>query len=457
MTYLPINGKPYKNVDSISNTLTSDELVNGYSDESGSSVKFPGVESFVDLGTGPNTGVDGIFWWPNISKYIAISDGRTFTIDNKWGDFTEITGSFLIKKSPVSFAYNSTIAVLANGGKMSTTDGTTVTAEITDTAAPIHVTHVDFFDTYILANDTGTSRLWFSQVNDPLDWDALNFVSPEAFPDNLDAFVVHNEEIDMLGAESLQAFYNDGVTPFIKIPGGLTERGISAKYSLSKLNNTIYWLDNDKRFVKLTGRSAEIISTPFDKYLSGLTDISDANAFNVTVDGKHFYIINFKIENITLGYNYFLDSWFRLGEWDSTRGKFDRWLGNCYAKSVPWNLDLIGSRKDGKIYKLTSNSTTSIDNPIRFVRTTGHIDHGTNKVKLSKRLRIRIKRGFGLTTTAPVVKIRYKDNNELSFSNYIEGDLGNLGDTEMLITFEPLGSYVTRQYEIVITDNVPFV
>ncbi len=56
-----------------------------------------------------------------------------------------------------------------------------------------------------------------------------------------------------------------------------------------------------------------------------------------------------------------------------------------------------------------------------------------------------------------MVKVRYKDNNELSFSNYIEGDLGNLGDTEMLITFEPLGSYVTRQYEIVITDSVPFV
>lgn len=454
---LPINTKAYKNVDDISNSITSDELINGYIDESGSSIKFPGVEEFCDLGTGINTGVDGIFWWSNINKFIAVSNGRVFRIDDKYGNFTEITGTKLNLKTPVSFTNNQTTLVMANGGKMHYTDGTNNTAEITDTGAPTTVSHVTFLDSYIIANQVGTNKIWFSEVGDAIDWDVLNFLSANAAPDILMAIISNYEELVGIGTQSTQSFYNDGVTPIVKLDGTFIERGMSAKYTLVKANNTLFWLDNDKRFIQLSDRTPTILSTPFDKFIDSFENIEDATAFNVTVAGKHFYIINFKEQNITLAYDYFLDAWFRLAEWDNSTSTFNRWIGNCYAKSVPWNLNLIGSRKDGKIYKLTNESNTSADNPIRFVRTTGHISHGTDKWKISSRLRLRIKRGYGTGSTQPVVQIRYKDDGELNFSDYIDGQLGLLGDKEFFIDFEPLGTYRTRQYEIVITDNVPFV
>lgn len=454
---VPINSKPYKNVDQASLSSLSDELINGYMDESGSSIRFPGLTLFCDLGTGSNTGVKGIFWFDLIKKFVVVADGRTFTIDDKFGNFTEITGHTFQKDNLVSFADNGVSLVMANGKKMATTTGTSLTT-IADTDAPIKVTHVAYLDSYILAINQADEKMYYSNVSDPTAWEPLDLVSAEGLPDNLVAMAVQYREIHLFGKDSLEVFFDDGSTPFIRLSGGFIERGCSAPYSVAKANNTMFWLDNDKRVVQLEGRTPKILSTPFDKLIAGFSTVSDAQGLNLTIDGRHFYILTFPTQNITLCYDYFLDTWSRLGQWNSSTNVFDRWIGNVYGKSLDWNLDLIGSWKDGKIYKIDSTSYVDANSGfLTMLRSTGHINHGTSRWKLSGRLTLRFKRGEGAGGTDPLVLVRYRDNGSIQWSNYLEGSLGQLGDTEFFVTFEPMGTYKTRQYEIVMSDTVPFV
>jgi len=452
---LPLFKSAYKNVDPISLREFSDELINGYLDETGTLNRFPGTEELCDLGTGPQTGIDGIYWWDRLQKFVAVSDGRTFTIDDKDGTFSEITGDLLLKQNPVSFTDNGTTLVLANGGKMQLTDGTTATANISDTDAPTQVSHVAFLDSYIIANNNLSGSFFYSEVASPADWSSLNFASAEANPDFIQALDVNYREMILFGSQSIETYYNDGVTPFSRLDGGYTERGISAKHSLTKANNTMFFLDNDKRFTMLEGRTPKIVSTPFDRFISQKESIEDVRGFNITIDGNHFVIFNFLEENLTLGYDYQRNSWFRLGLWDQSTATYDRWIGSCYESSAPWGINLVGSRIDGKIYKLSSSVYDDDSSFIRLVRSTGNINHGTNAVKKSGKVVLTVKRGHG-TSGTPVVQVRYKDDGDLNWSTYIDGDLGLLGDKEFYIVFEPMGMYRSRQYEFVITDSVPF-
>tara|TARA_R100000093_G_C1945501_1_gene74280 strand:+ start:4120 stop:5535 length:1416 start_codon:yes stop_codon:yes gene_type:complete len=454
---IPINSKPYKNIDSASLSKLSDELYNGYIDEGGSSIRFPGLQDFVDLGTGSNKFNQGIYWWDYKKIFIAVNDGRVFKITDKVGTFTEITGDKLGGNNRVVFTDNGSTLVMANGGKMVFTDGTTNTSFIGDTDAPTAVSHVSFLDQYILAIENETGKLWHSEVNDYSNWGALNFVSAESLPDKLVAMTAFYREIYLLGTQSTEVFYNDETTPFSRLSGGFTQRGCIAGNTLVRADNTLFWLDEDRRFVRLEGRTPKIMSTPFDKLISTFATVTDAVADDVTVEGKNFYIIHFPTEDETICYDYFLNSWSRLGNWVSKTGVFERWLGNSHAKSPDWGINLVGSRKDGQIYKLTSNSYTYDGNTIRFLRSTGNIDHDTSARKISYRITIRLRRGEGTATADPVIMIRYKDDGNLNWSNFLQGSLGKLGDNDFFVTFEPMGIYRTRQYEISVTDQVPFV
>lgn len=453
---IPINTKPYKNVDASSLSALSDELFNGYIDESNSSIRFPGLESFIDLKTGLNTFNQGIFWWDYKKIFITVCDGRIFKITDKLGTFSEITGATLNKNNVVSFASNGSNLIMCNGERMVSTDGVTA-SYIGDADAPTQVISVGFLDSYILAVEKNSGRLWHSEVADYTDWSALNFVTAEGLPDVIVDMKIFYREIYLIGRESTEVFFNDGTTPFIRLSGGFTQRGCIAQNSVVQANNTLFWLDNDRRFIRLEGRTPRIISTPFDKLISSFNTVNDAIAHDVRVEGKNFYVINFPSENETLCYDYFLDSWSRLGEWNTSKSSYDRWLAISYEKSSDWGIDIAGSYKDGKIYKLTSSSNTNNDSQIRFLRSTGNIDHGTSARKTSQRVTLRLKRGEGTTTQDPIVMIRFKDDGNISWSNFINGSLGKLGDKDFFVVFEPMGIYRTRQYEITVTDEVPFI
>jgi hypothetical protein len=456
---IPINSKPYQNVEEFTLDTFSDELYDGFIDELGNSNKRPGLQDFSNPGTFGE--IDGLYWWETQAMLIIVSSGSVFKVTLTTGATTDITGDKLETSGRVSFADNGTTLVMANGGRMVTTDGTTATAYIADGDAPTTVTHVAFLDSWLLANKTGTAKFFYADfLAAPTTWLATSVFTAESHPDNLLSLYVTKRTIILGGTESTEFWYNDGVSPFSRIQGTTTARGVIASYATAFANETGYFLDDRRRLVRLDGTTPVILSTPFDKTIQNFTTVTDVLMDYVTVLGRHFLLIAFPTENRTLVYDIQGDYWCEWSNWNASSNKRNRFSGNSYVYARAWNKHLFGQVNNSEVYEMLNTVYQDDGVDIHFTKTTGNIDHGDpSKRKRSYRLTMKLKTGVGLGAggnTEPFLLVRWKDNNENEWSNWRYVSLKISGKTRAIVTINNLGSYYTRKWQFKMTENIPF-
>lgn len=451
---LPFFSDVYQNVDGTELTDEAEEHIDCYRDEVGHMVRRPGLQEFLDLGEG-SARVDGLFWWPHKGYGIAVCNGKTFKLTYSAGTLsaTNITGSSLALGTRVIFTTDGTYVFMANGGKITYSDGTTATAYIADADAPVSVTHVEYLDNYIMANTLGSFRFYWSGVASPFSWSALDFASAVGDADYITAMLAYNRELYLLGPESTEIWENDGTTPFSRIPGGMIQSGIAAPYSVVQNENEIYWLDKFRHFVSFNGRQVKRQASSYDKTVQAYNTFQDCTADRIEIDGKPFFVFNFPTEDKTLVLNYEQQSWSRWGYWNTGTASYNRWLGNCYMYAPDWNLHLVGARNSSKIYAMSPEYHTDAGNPIRMLKRTGHLDFNESKQKRLDEIRFRVKRGEG-NASNPQMMIRWRDNNRANWSNEHQIPLGNYGNSDLIARMHRLGIFRARQFEIVITDAV---
>ena len=325
-------------------------------------------------------------------------------------------------------------------------------ATMADADAPTTVTHVDFIDGYVLAN-TGRGVFQFSDVNAPTTWTAASFATAMRNPDNITALKVFRRQVYLIGQVSTEIWENDGQSPFSPTPGGFYEVGTIAPSSVVVSDDGIYWLGHDRHFVGVVGGSMKRMSTPYDKEIGEFSSVSDCIGHQIEIRGKPFLLFQFPTQQRTLVLNLAEETWSEWRFWDTTYGEYQHFLGKSYSYSPDWGLHLVGSRKDSKIYALSPSYKSDDGEEIRFKKTTGHIDYGTTVRKRSRELRIRAKRGEGVSSGSATMMLRWNDDNR-GWSNEVSLSLGSIGETETVIRCFPRGIFRTRQYEIAITDSV---
>jgi hypothetical protein len=376
---------------------------------------------------------------------------------------TDITGTALTGSFPPTFTDDGTQLIIANGGAMVYTDGYVSTAAISDTDAPTSVTHVAFLDTYILAKDFNTDTWYYSAVGDYSTWSALNFATAEASPDVTVSMIVHNQEILHFGKNSLENWYNDGSTPFSRNAEAQIGVGCSAPYSVVVFNRVVYFLSNNRVLNRLStvGRNSEGISgKAVEKYIQGLSDVEDAVAFGANIAGRNFYIINFLKANVSLAYDAGLDSWYQIGKWNTNLAEYDAFIGRCHCYAEDWGMHLLGSRlRNGKIYHWSTDYHDEDGDPLRIIRRTGNVNHGTKNRKRTGRTYFRIKRGKGdPSETEPHMSVKIRGDNKLLGNKRLIG-LGNTGDSNIVEVESDAfkGIHRNRQWNFHYSDDEPFV
>ena len=96
-------------------------------------------------------------------------------------------------------------------------------------------------------------------------------------------------------------------------------------------------------------------------------------------------------------------------------------------------------------------------NPIRTLRRTGFISHGTSALKTSNEIVFRLKRGQGNSDVSdPVMTLRWRNHNG-KWSHERQLSLGAVGDHYLEARTHRLGEYRYRQYEICHADATDFV
>lgn len=417
-------------------------------------VKRPGLIEWIDLGTG--AGIDGLYWHDRLRSLIAVSAGRVFKITDSLGTVNELLGSTaLIGSAPVKFAADATRVVMANGGQMVYTDFSTLTT-MADADAPTDVTHVEYLDGYILANDGGSGVVKFSDLNDLTAWQALSFFTAESKPDDVVAIGEGFREIITLGRETVEFWINDGQSPFSRISGSAQPFGTSAPHSLALVGSTWMWLDHNRRFATMEGRQVVTVSSPYDRSIQRYQSVNDAVGYAVSFEGWPLYVLNFPTAGETLVYNYIHKQWHRWGYWDSEAGNYERFRGLSYCYARSWNYHLIGDHSNGKVYRMSRGQYTDNESHVRSLLRTGPTDHGEPVTKRGDILRLNCLR-VGGTEGNPQISMRRRVDNRAQWENERWKPLGPVGSRMPYIDWRRNGKYRTCQYEFVHSDDSDLV
>ena len=452
---LPINTGMVAAVDEISLVTHGAVMTDVYVDELGNINRRPGLVEFCDLGTSAK--VDGLHWWQNQSRVLAISNGNTYELTDSAGTFAEIAGDNHAAGVRTTFADHGDDCYSANGGSIKKIT-TAAVANLADADAPTDVTHVAFLDRYILGNDGGTGNFYSSDVNAPTAWSGY-YNEAEGSPDRLLALIVANREINALGSKSLEIFYNDGTSPFSRLAQGYIQRGTIAPYSFAFCvsQNALCWLDEYRQVVIASGRTPVPLSLTMTKYIQGFTTVTDAIGDYVEMNGRPYYVLHFPTEQKTIAFDFTAKNWYQWGNWNSGTASYDAFRGNCYAYCPDWNLTLVGDRANGKIYKFSDTTYTDNAGTLRSLVRTAHYNHGSEATRKScNGLYLRLKRTNVVSEdTTPDLMIRWRDNGSTVWTDYQSLTLQQIGNTEFRAFMTRLGSYYTRQWEFILSDAFP--
>lgn len=231
------------------------------------------------------------------------------TYDPATGDVGTITGA-IAGTDRVQFAFTSRpeCAILANG-VLHFSLGATVAAS-TDVDFPANITSVASIEQRFIFSYGAAGRWGYTEVLVGDNTTALSYYTAEYAPDALISAFVLGARILLFGSQTYEEWYPTGVTdnPFRRGSGRVVETGCLCRDAIRKLDNTVYWIDQNCAVRRLgSAETPEIISGPDLSQLITDTTTAQIVATTYEVRGHAFYILRLEEACYALDPN--------MGEW----------------------------------------------------------------------------------------------------------------------------------------------
>lgn len=460
----------------VSPNAAADRCINLYPEaipqggkEAGCMYRAPGTLAIVTVGNGPIRGA-----WQFGNYGYVVSGSSLYRIDYAW-TVTELgtvggTGS-------VSMTDNGTqLAVVSEPDMFIYNAVTGVFAQVTDTDFPGAV-RVDYIDGYFVFIEPDSQRWWQTQLLDGTSVDPTEFASAEGSPDNLTSIIVDHREVWLFGTNSTEVWQNVGNPDFAfqRIQGAFIEVGCSAPFSVSKMDNTIFWLSQDRRgqgmVYRANGYIPQRISTHAIEYaISTYSDISDAVAYTYQERGHAFYVLTFPTGNATWVYDASTNLWHERAYQNPTTGQLGRHRSNCH---MFYNgKHVVGDYEDGTLYDLSVTYYDDDGDLQKWLRSWRALPTGTNTLKrtFQHSLQLDCQTGVGLNGSSdptnpayvqgadPQAILRWSDDGGHTWGNEHWRSMGAIGEYGRRVIWRRLGSTEKlrdRVYEVSGTDPVP--
>ena len=418
----------------------------------------PGLSLWATIGSGP---IRGMFY----------QDGRLYVVSGI--EFYEVvaasTGTLYsptveASVQPVSFSSNGTGGnqlFLVSGSKGYTFNTSTNTfALISDADFPSSVVMGGFTDGYSVVLRRNTSQFYYSALNNATSWDALDVSTKSQSSDFIRALVVDHKEVWLLGSKTTEVWFNSGNSdnPFVPIQGVLIEHGIGPIWSWAKLNNTICWIGQDVEGSGIAWMAQGYVPVRFSTHAveyawKQYSSIDDAIAYGYQEHGHSFYVVTFPTAKATWAYDFATQMWHERGRWNAAT--FEAHLGRSFSLGFDGAL-LVGSRIDGKIYKMSSTYLNDDGSAIRRVRRSPTLTN-ENKWLFYDNFELDMNVGVGLVSgqgVDPQVMLRWSNDNGKTWSNEHWTTAGAMGTYSTRANWSRLGRGRNRVFEIAVSDPV---
>lgn len=451
---IPFATQAYK---SRSLPLSAQRLVNMFAEAAPEDAKSPVVlHSAHGLSLFSTAGSGKIRAMHNMAGVLYVVSGTEFYSVNSAGTATQITGT-IAGTGRVATADNGTQLILVNGAEeyIYTVVGGLTT--IVDADWPGAADTVTFLDNYFLFNDAGTrGRFFWSAAGDGTAYDALDFATAEAAPDDCIAVFSDHRQLLLMGETTIELWSNTGDPdgPFTRLPE-IIEKGCGAKHSPARADNTVFWLADDWTVRRLeSGYTPLRVSTHAIEFaIAGYADPSTAYGFSYSDEGHEFYCLIFA--EAAWVYDASTGMWHERETLNATTNKPGVWRVNafarCYAKNFVGDISA-----NGKIYTLDLDVYADGSESMQRIATSPHT-HADRGEMFFHSFELDCETGVGLTSgqgSSPQVMLQWSDDGGRSWSNEYWKPLGAKGDYHTRVIWRRLGTARQRAWRVMVADPV---
>ena len=332
----------------------------------------------------PNVVVKAMYYWDYINAVVIVTDTQgvwRIGVDGiVHGQLPTIGIPFISSAGFTEFLYDNGDVNLVIGTTAGwwIYDGLVVT-QITDVDFPnptlLNATPV-FLDGYLFAADD--TNIYNSNLNDPLNWSASDFIAAESYPDIITAIARNGQYIVCFGEFSIQYFYDAANPTGSPLAAQTTVHKIGFLGGLVEYGAEIYFMGEVvgglPGLFKLSGLEVSpIVSFPFTREVNDMVGL--AGGLYHWNGHAHYNIVYFDQSDVsiykTIAYDLTTQQWVRMVFKDAL------WDANTLKMGLSATLKFINLGDFFTVFALTPDGDS---NTLRFYRVspTAYQDDGVN-------------------------------------------------------------------------------
>lgn len=318
---------------------------------------------------------------------------------------------------------------------------------------------LDFMDGYFLLAEANTIRVWFSNLENGLLWDALDFFAVSLTSSNVVGLKVYRDRCWVFQSQSALVYYDSGNTdnPFVPYPGSVMQEGAVNATCITVLGEAIYWLGSDNqgrhRMVTAQDYSPTVISTPPISFaLASYTTTADAEVFAYEQEGHPFVGWTFPAGS-TWCYDTRTQQWHERYGWNDQTGQRTRWRsrGVCNVGEML----LTGDFETGALYALDMDTFTDNGDTIQRLRRAPYLS-GENQWLFLDRAELGIQSGVGnAAIPAPLAQLELSRDGGNTWTPPITATMGAVGQYLNRCIWRRLGRARADRLVIQVTSTDP--
>ncbi len=402
----------------------------------------PGTARFSQLPTYPVLGLQVMR-----DELYAVTPTKLYRVHSN-GKYTELGDVELSGR--VSMATNGTELVLVDGVK-----GYVYKDAVSELSGDgwYSASTVTYQDGYFIFNRAGTGQFFVSELLS-VEFDPLKYATAEGAPDDTLAVLSDHRELWVFGQHSIEVWYNSGDPdfPFERMQGAFVERGLSAPYSVAKLDNSVFWLAEDGIVYRAAGYQPQRISTHAVEFYIENGRSDDAFAYTYSNEGHTFYVLTLPSQKVTWCFDVATGLWH-----ERSHIEWGRHHGNCYAWC--YNRHLLGDFQNGMIYLLDMAAYTDHGDEIQRVAVSPPL-HISRRRATIHNLELDMESGVGVPFGQgdnPQAMLQWSDDGGKTWSNEHWASIGRIGQYLTRVNWNRLGMFRQRQFKLTISDPIPVV
>jgi len=326
-------------------------------------------------------------------------------------------------------------------------------ARITDADFPGADT-VTFLNQRFIVSKPDSGEFYWSSLIDGSSWDALDFATAEASPDDLVRVFAEAGQLYLFGDTTTEMWGDSGAADqaFVKIGGGPVEWGLAARWSLVKYMDSMAFLRKNRlgqvQVCVMAGSVAQPISNPqIEVEFTSYGDVSNATALAYMVNGHAFYQINFPTVGKTWMYDAQSKAWSVLESFGGMHraSMSAQLLGSIYAADF----------ENGKLYTIEPDVLTDDGQPMVREFTARHQSIGdfSRVAELWLEMQPGVGNQSGLGTD-PQIMLRVSRDGGNTYGNELWTSIGRVGEYRARAVWRRLGQARDWVMRFRITDPV---